>query len=244
MNRAIKDLGLIIFSAAAGSIITFLSVKGYYEAKADKEVESVREAYDRKINQIEGLRTSLAGDIEGPEEIPEEKIIAEKAKSSIVEKLNNKPPLKDYTKYFTEKGEERLNLRETVRDAKADAESDEAVGDSEPSEEEDIEKIDKELNGGHREAIKEGKEPYVIDRSDYELTCSQYDKIDLVYYISDDVLCEEGVNGVEEVNRYDLVGDLIAESGFDQNEDDELLVRNDKLSTDFDICKVYTAYEV
>lgn len=255
MKECVKLSLIFLSGAAVGSLSTFLAVRKTYEIKADLEVSQVKDAYERKLNQIDGIRTSLAGHIHGPEEIPEDKIKMEKTRSSLVNKLNNKPPLKDYTKFFTEKGEidgetvEDLHLKETIRDAKEDALSDgesrnesvdEKVEGGLSDEEKTIDEIDKELNGAHREAIKEGKGPNVIDKADYELTCDHYDKISLLYYIYDDVVCEE--NGIEEVNRYDIVGNLIEETGFNDNEDEALYVRNDRLQSDFELIKVYTRY--
>ena len=224
MNRALKDFCLFSVGAAAGSLTTWLLVKGIYEAKADKEVESVRDAYNRKAKEL-GVRSSLDGDIKGDSEIKDEPIEMARSTSSIAKKMNNKPPLKDYTKFFENPG---------------NTENEEAVSPPEDEPYTDEEAVDAELNGAHRDAIKEGKEPFVIDKSDYELTCEHYDKISLIYYISDDILCEDSG---DEVEREKLIGNLIESSGFDQNEDEELFVRNDRLTSDFEITKIFTKYE-
>lgn len=230
MNSSIKNILIFTFGAFCGSITTYLSVKSYFEDRADKEVESVRNAYNEKVLQFDDKKSTLTGELKGPEEIKE---TIPKSKSSIVNMLNNKPPLKDYTKYFEEKGEDKEDPSDSEH-----PEDDEPYTDEEDRKQ-SIDFIDYQLNGAHRDAIKEGKEPFVIDRSSFELECNHYDKISLVYYISDDVLCEE--NG-EEINRYDYVGYCLDSSGFVQNDDDELFVRNDKLTTDYEITKVYTPY--
>lgn len=224
MNRALKDLCLFSVGAAAGSLITWLLVKEIYETKADKEVESVRDAYNRKAKEL-GVRSSLDGGIKGDSEIKDEPIEMVKSTSSIAKKMNNKPPLKDYTKFF---------------ENPSNPKNEEAVSPPEDEPNTDEEDVDAQLNGAHRDAIKEGKEPFVIDRSDYELTCEHYDKISLIYYISDDILCEDSG---DEVERGGLIGNLIESSGFDQNEDEELFVRNDRLTSDFEITKIFTKYE-
>ena len=82
--------------------------------------------------------------------------------------------------------------------------------------------------------------PYLIDKSDYDLTCSNYDKITLLYYIADDIVINED-NEIEG-NVRSLVGDMISEEGFDQNDEEVMYVRNDKLTSDFEIQKVYSEY--
>lgn len=234
MNRAVRELLIFTVGAAVGGLSTWFGVRKYYEIKADLEVEQVKEAYNNKIAQIDGIKTSLAGDIEGPEEIPSEKIEEIKAKNSIVQKLTNKPPLTDYTKYFEgrKSGEEES---EELQNELAKMEHPE-----EEDREQTLEELDEQLNGAHRKAVEENIGPRLIDRSDFELTCDQYDKISLLYYISDDILCEDNN---DEVNRYDVVGDLLESSGFVDNDDEEMFVRNDKLSTDFEVTKVYTPYD-
>lgn len=230
MNRAFKDLCLFSLGAGIGSLVTFFTVKGIYEAKADKEVESVKEAYNRKAEAF-GVLSSVGGEIKGPSEINDKPVEMVKSTSSIAQKMNNKPPLKDYTKFFE-------NPEESSEEAVSPPE-DEPYTDEEDKLQ-TMECIDSQLNGDHRKALAEDIGPRVIDRSEYELSCEHYDKIALIYYISDDILCED--TG-EEVDRHRLIGDLIEKSGFDQNEDEELLVRNDKLTSDFEITKIYTKYE-
>ena len=237
MKDSLKTLFMFSFGAAVGSVVTFFGVKKYYEVKADLEVESVRDAYNNRISEIEPIKTSIDGDIKGPKTIDsDEKHYSKKNVSDIVKSLNNKPPLTDYTKYFKETKEKESD------DILAESET---PPDDEPyTDEEDkmqtLEYIDHELNGASREAIRDDKPPYVIDRESYELTCDHYDKLDLLYYIHDDILCDDDNT---EVGRMVLLGTCIEESGFADNDDESLFVRNDKTMTDFEITKIYTPYE-
>ena len=251
MNSNVKGVIIFISGAVVGSISTYLAVRKVFELKADEEVASVKKAYQERIDYIDITKNSLDGELEGPETI-EEDVKKQKSTSSIVRDLNNKPPLKDYTKYFKGSGSKDLELKEVVRDARGDAiaegeidpaemegpEDDEPYTDEEDKEEQ-INYEDYELNGAHKSALELDRAPYEIDRSDFELTCSQYDKIPLLYYVSDDVLAEE--TG-EEVEPEGLIGDVLITSGFCGNEEDILLVRNDKLTSDFEVTKVYTNY--
>jgi hypothetical protein len=243
MNSTVKDICLFAFGAAVGTLVTYLSVKEYFERKADMEVESVKEAFEDKLATIEDSKSSIDGELEGPEEIDDG---VPKSSSIISKNLNNKPPLTDYTAYFKEKGMEELKLKETIRDAKEDAlaESEHPEDDEPYTDEEDEEQTliyeDQMLNGEHKKALEEDRAPYIIELSDYELTCASYEKAALLYYVLDDILCEESG---EIVSRFDVVGDCLRTSGFSDNDEERLFVRNDKLMCDYDINKVYTPYE-
>lgn len=252
MNNTLKSVIIFMSGAAVGAVSMYFGVKKYFELKADLEVAEVRDAYDRHMAEIEESRSSLDGELRGESEINEKDIAAEPTKSSIVHALNNKPPLRDYTKYFVEKGnKEELELKEVIRNAKEDAgemidpaELEGPEDDTPYTEEEDNDQtLDYEgyqLNGEHKKALEEDRRPYIIDPSDYELTCSNYEKLTLLYYISDDIVLDESE---EEVNRFDLIGNVIMESGFDENEDEIIFVRNDKLMCDYEVVKVFTQYE-
>lgn len=248
MNSNIKSTIIFLAGAAVGSVVSWLLVKKYYEDKADSEVEEIRRAYDKHLEDLGYIKTSVDGEIEGDKEISEPEPGVKPTRSSLVEKLNNKPPLTDYSKYFKEKGGEDLKLKEVVRDASKDvdpAELEHPEDDEPYTDEEDRDQTldfeDHQLNGEHRKAMMEGRLPYIIEPSDYELTCSNYEKLSLLYYISDDILCEE--EDGEEVSRLDVVGSCIRDSGFDENEEELLFVRNDRLMCDYEINKVFTNYE-
>lgn len=248
MNQNLKSFICFLTGAAAGGVGTWLAVKKYYELKADLEVESVREAYNRKVEKFEPVKSSVDGEIEGPEEIDED-VKQGRTKSSIVKELNNKPPLTDYTKFFKEKGDEKtLDLKETLRDAKSDAEEDIDPAEEESPSEDDmygddettsIEKEDEALNGAHKNA----GPAYVIDISDFELTCANYDKLTIHYYQPDDLLTnEEG----EIIGWSDIIGEEIEHAmdsvGFSDSDDDCIHVRSDKLMCDFEVQKIFDGF--
>lgn len=252
MNSSLKSVLIFISGAAAGSLVTWFSVKKIYELKADMEIEEVKRVYEEKVNELDENRSSKEGTLKGPEEIPED---GEKlSHKEIIERLNNKPDILDYTKYFKPGGEKMDGVAEILRDAKEEADKTglteeqlaemEAPEDDEPySDEEDMDQTleyeDYQLNGASREAIADDKPPYEIEPSDWELTCGNYEKISLIWYQFDQIVAnEEG----ETVDEHLLIGDIISETGFDDNDADVLYVRNDKIMADFEITKVYEAY--
>lgn len=252
MNQNLKNFVCFLTGAAAGGVSTWLAVKKYYELKADLEVESVKEAYNRKVEKFEPVKSSVDGEIEGPDEIDED-IKQGRTKSSIVKELNNKPPLTDYTKFFKEKGNEKtLDLKETLRDAKSDAVAEDSAAkllrdaeeDIDPTKEEspsedDMYGEDEALNGAHKDA----GPSHVIEVSDFELTCANYDKITIHYYQPDDMLTnEEG----EIIGWSDIIGEEIENAmnsvGFSDSDDDCIYVRSDKLMCDFEVQKIFDGF--
>ena len=249
MEKRTSNIIFFLSGTIIGGVSTFFAVKGHFEAKADKEVESVKEAYEKRLEAIDIPKESINGDIKGPDVINDAEPGMEVTKSSIVRELNNKPPLKDYTKFFTGKDEKTLEVKEVTRDPSEDmiemelAESESPEDDSEMTEEEDMEaQADYEmykLNEDHKKALEENRPPYVIDLSDFEMTCSHYFKETLHYYIHDRLVATDDD---EIINVPDALGDCLDTSGFSENGDDLLYVRNDRLMVDYEIDKVFTAF--
>ena len=83
------------------------------------------------------------------------------------------------------------------------------------------------------------KTPYVISPYDFG-EIDTYHQIELTYYEGDDVLEDDEGNVVDD--RTALIGDK-ALSTFGEYEDDAVFVRNEQLSTDFQILKDYRSWE-
>lgn len=246
MNSSVKNILIFISGAAVGAFGMYFGVKKYFETKADLEIEGVKQVYEDRVNEVEVHKSSIDGSLEGPEKIE---------LKETVNRLNNKPDLTDYTKYFNGNGQKMDGVSEILRDAKEDADKDglsedelaerEHPEDDEPyTDEEDrdqtIDAIDHQLNGASREAIKDDKEPYEIDPSDYELTCSNYEKQALLWYQFDEVLADEDEEEV--ADTYRLIGNVLDTSGFKDNDVDAIYVRNDKTMVDYEITKIYEAF--
>jgi len=235
MKRSASNALIFLAGCALGSVSTFFAVKRYFEAKSDKEVESVKSAYEKMAEKKEPVKDSLKGEIKGPDTIEDAEPGVIRTKSSYVNSaLNNKPPLKDYTKFF--KGKEDLEEENM-------AESESPKDDEEMTDEEDLEaQEDYEtymLNEDHKKAMAENRPPYIIELSDFELTCSHYAKVTLHYYVSDDLIVTDDD---EIVSIQDMLGDCIDESGFKDNDEDIMYVRNDRLCVDYEIEKLYTQF--
>lgn len=246
MNSNVKGVLIFVSGMAVGVASTYYFVKKYFEDRTNEEILSVREAYEKRLAEVEPHKSSVTGEITGPKEIDTKEKIKE---------LNNKPDLLDYTKYFRSSGEKPLGSTELIRDAKKDAIENglseeelaemEGPEDDEPyTDEEDrnqtIEYDDYRLNGAHKKALEEHRPPVEIPAEDYALTCDNYEKVSLLYYVPDDTLANEA----EEIVDKDLfVGTCIEDGGFDYNDQEVMYVRNDRLMCDFEITKIYEQFE-
>lgn len=246
MNQSLKEILIFASGAAIGAVSMYYGIKKHFEEKANEEIRQVQDVYNKKVYELESHKTSVDGDLTGPKEID----VKEKVKE-----LNNKPDiLTDYTKYFKGSGEKLTGVSETLRDAKEEADKtglteeelaerehpeDDEPYDSERDYEETLAFEDHMLNGDHRQAVDGMRKPFEIEPSDYELTCANYDKIGLNYYVYDDILANEGEEMVDE----DLfAGDVLEDSGFKTDDSDVIFVRNDRLTTDFEIKKIFSEF--
>ena len=239
MNNIVKNTIIFVSGVCVGGISTYLALKGYFETKADIEIEEARNVYAERLSELEANRSSADGELEGPDDIEVKKA---------VKRLNNKPDLTDYTRYFTDNGERIEGAKEVLRDA-AEAARDEALVETEHPEDDIPEEmtLDEELSfknqivteGGKR-AHSEGKYTYEISDEDYEFTHDNYEKVSFLYFTEDELLIDEDEDVVTEKRL--LIGDVLEESGFMYNDSDVLYIRNDKILCDYEISKVYGSF--
>lgn len=248
MNANVVKALYFVCGATAGATGMYFGLKKYFELKADIEIEACREAYNRRMAEIDKVKSSMDGEIKGPENID---IGKEPRRSSIAKEFNNKPPMTNYGKYFKDATpeDEKLNLRETIRDPKEAlieqdlAESESPEDDEEMDEEEDDEETNEfemyQINKDHQDALREGRAPYLIDPGRFEMECAHYSKITLHYYISDGIITTDED---EVIDENELLGNCIETSGFADDDEDLLFVRNDITMADYEIEKMYTQF--
>lgn len=90
---------------------------------------------------------------------------------------------------------------------------------------------------GGSESMTVGTPPYVIPPEEFDME-DDYDTETLTYY-TDDVLADDSDNIIEDIEN--TVGKDFA-SHFGEFEDDTVFVRNERLKTDYEICKDYRPY--
>jgi hypothetical protein len=114
MNTKTVGFLAFIFGAAAGSIATWQLVKKRYQQIADDEIESVKEAFTRRVNEIEELADEqvrhVLGNSEDSDEIEAEGKAAQarnKADIATVASISQKKKYTDYSKY-SNKGDKEV----------------------------------------------------------------------------------------------------------------------------------------
>ena len=81
--------------------------------------------------------------------------------------------------------------------------------------------------------------PKIITQDDYE-SYHTYDKEELLYYVEDDILTDEYGTLVDD--RHRLLGEAFIKSGFCENSDKTIYIRNGNVSSDYEITKVYGSF--
>lgn len=233
MRREVREL--IIFAAGAliSGVSTWFLCKKYYQQRADEEIASVEKAFTERLNELESEKDDalvVARDaiVKGNEYV--------KNDPGSREFLNNKSTLEgfiktngadrtDYTKYFEKNSKETIEV------------------DGVPSEDDD-EPIDDVSKGGDSVSLGDIK---VV--SPYEITYEEYSTIpgwefkEFYYFKGDGIVVEESDGAEEIVDNYEyLIGDVIENSGFKLDDRRTLYVRNEAISTDFEITKVDGTY--
>lgn len=123
----------------------------------------------------------------------------------------------------------------------------------EPSEEETYEEIASEYDGEEEDddgdasyvvPIKPdlGAVPYIICADDFYNGKPHYDKTTLTYYDGDDTLVDDSEEVITDVEYY-IGGEALSRFGEDEAEPDIVYVRNDKISTDFEVVRAYAKFE-
>lgn len=107
-------------------------------------------------------------------------------------------------------------------------------GDSEESESWDDAQMNK-----HNKNVRD-EPPFIISPDEYD-ELQWHDKMVLIYYIQDRLLVSEHDN--EPIMDVDLlVGDCLERSGFMDNDDSEIFIRNLRIGCDYDVVKDYGNY--
>ena len=221
-----------------------------YEAKAESEIASMRE-YVEKLRQ-EDKKGDLDSQLEfvvsqdGEWSVEEYKELIfdtlttkleemiwsgprkkkEPKPENLVKKDDKKAKQKVTYNSFYKENDEKLGLySEKEAEIRAKFEHPE-----EEYAEEVKEKVEKMTDEG----------PKIIGADEFD-EFEWHDKVTLLYYTEDDTLVVEETNELID-DPEQLVGDLIHTSGFDENDDEVMYVRNIRRGTDYEIAKMYGPY--
>lgn len=260
MNGTLK--GVIIFASgvAVGAVGMYFGLKGYFEMKEEKNVEDVKIAFGKRLDELEDANRKAV-------KVAKEAVIASDAykNGKIGDNESTREALKgvgmmdgiikgkskekvDYTAYSSGRPRDDLYPRE-------EDEGDEELNEADPSEDEatDLEEGNGpvDLGNGRVEMPngdiihttefrkEEDGQPYEISPDDYGAEIG-YDATELMYYQGDGIVADDNDEIVE--NPAVLIGNVIGDSGFDVDGRTSMYVRNDHISTDFEIYKVRGTY--
>ena len=271
MNSTLK--GVIIFSSgvAVGALGMYVGLKKYFEEKEERNVEDVKIAFGKRLDELEEANKKAVnvakeaitssevyknGKI-GDNEATKEALKGVGMIDGIIESKNKEKV--DYTAYSSSSRGKKSEM--TERDELYPREED--VGDEEfddGSDPSDCEATDLEDGNGPvdlgngriempngdiihtTEFRKEGDgQPYEISPDDYGSIIG-YEATELMYYQGDGIVADDNDEIVE--NPAVLIGNVIGDTGFDVDGRTSMYVRNDHISTDFEIYKVRGTYGV
>lgn len=222
MNTNIKIGVALVAGAALGAFGGYSVAKQKYEAKAEEEIEAIRNFYlkreDRQKKAVEGAKKAL--DEYSQESLPNK---TEFDASTI------KTRHTDYAGYSRTSEEIAEALKQYEHPEEDDAYE-------EPDSEEARELFETEqLN----EARKNAPDPKIIKMEDY----GEGDDIEesvLFYYSGDDTLVTEDDEIVDD--PYALIGDALVKYDFKHSRETSIFVRNFKRGVDYEIIKYDGTY--
>lgn len=231
--------GVLIFASGAvvGGLVTWFAVKKYYRKKADAEIESVEKAFTDRINELEDEKEG-ALDAAGKALVAANDYHRDDPKASEI--IRNKSTLDGILKSANA---ERVNYAAYY--------SGNDISDVEKNSKESIEVDDHPHDDGEDgDASENSPEFGVIDsgksRGIYEISETEYgsmvgfDYKELYYYKGDGVMVDDQEEFID--NPEFLVGDVLEKSGFKVDDTRTIYIRNESVSSDFEVIKVQGTY--
>lgn len=263
-----KVISFLVGAGISGAI-TWYFTKKYYETIANSEIESVKEAYGRRLDEIEEA-AGVKMPVDNPDEFTEKEskepvhVITEKEKALMRMQSRSLPPLTEYHKMFTGKPSDALE-EDPVEETEEWVEVEREEKSEEPEEVdpgkvgevafehpeddgEEYQKMDDDLleeaNADVRRAKDASDLPFIIGEVDYNNGRPDFEKLEWLYYTEDGTITDEDD---EEIEDYaDLIGDCLDHAGedgaFAENNLDVLYVRNMAEGVDVAISKIYAAH--
>lgn len=214
----------VIGGALIGAGVTYLVVTKRYERILEKEIRQVKDHYaaqqaKRNEEVKEAIRVANENVKKGVREVSQERANEEdlEALAKRLQDHGYKPDdLLD-----SQSDEERVEVLESMA---IDLEEDAFV---------DIEDV---------QPPRERQEhAFVISRQEYDETEGRHDKVTLYYYVVDDILVGSDEQIVDDV-EYVVGNDALTSFGRDSGDRNIVFVRNDRISTDFEVIRDPRSY--
>ena len=228
-TQILREAFIFIGGLAIGAVGSFVICKTHFQKKADDEIAAVERAFTAKINEAEDAKDE-ALDIASKAIINGNGYNREDPGSQ--EFLRNKSTLEGFVKtaaservnyegFFEKNSKETIEVDDHPRD---DGEDDEGLEDGE---------VVSDMTKRGENGI------YEISYDEYG-SKSGYDFKEVYYYVGDGVVVDDEEQFIE--NPEFLFGDVLHTSGFDSDATRNIYVRNEGISTDFEIMKIDGSY--
>lgn len=219
----LRDILLLSVGAAIGSAITYKIVKEKEERRADEEIERYRELYSKRMNNT--------ADNNEPSDEDYYEALRKLAKPD-----SNESPTDEEIERYTDLIKPYSTGAIIPEDSIDDSPTDQDI-----LEDEDVERIQDDLNEINTPAEKEVVEGspvgYKITFDEFQNERPEYDKVTIKYFPANDLLIDED----------EQVIDIDSTVGFESvesfNDDGTSYARNDHLAIDYEILLIDESWE-
>lgn len=235
--KLFKYILVFTVGAGVGGLVTNQILKNKYSEMAENEIDEVRTYYREKMREVEDKAYKEARKMV---ELLEENESTEKKDDNVEE--DEEETKKDFNKRRKETKRERVDyaamFKEQSKPGSDPAESEHPEDDDEDEDLQIFTEAESENNLKQRIA---DDIPYIITQEEFSNEMLFYDKSTITYYSVDDVLVDENEEMISDVDS--TVGDTALTSfGEGSNDPDIVYVRNEKISTDFEVIRVFKSY--
>ena len=269
-NSGVKGSIIFLFGCLVGAGSMYIGLKKYFENKANTEIEQVKAAFGKRIDEVIEERDKALGVVStkisnnmGYDGVKSEALKDKQVVGGIVSQISSKSDRVDYTSYFKGKYDEAASgvisansssgasvslsndverLNEEVKNLKAMVEE---SGD--PGGPQDDDPLIDDLDDDELDIIPEPIEarrtrpPRIIKEDDYG-SMPGYDYCELYYYVGDKLVVDVETDTIIDNPEY-LIGDSLTKYGFADNAESRIYVRNEALGIDYEVEKKFGSYE-
>lgn len=223
----LKYMAVFVLGGAVGGGVGWIFASKKKDKWCTQQIEEMRAYYEKKAEEEE----EDAPETESFTEVPEEE----------------KEPPKEYVSspMHTEDSLTRESKKEASKAPRHDY-AQHYKGGSELGRDDDYdENYSLGLSATEDAEENQASKPYAISELEFGKDRS-YKTMTLNYYMDNGVITiaddqdEEVIEDFQDVER--LIGDTITEYGFDDNDEDTLYIRNEKMGTEYMIMKMFTSY--
>lgn len=240
-KKLLVNAGVFVAGAGIGFGVGYLVFKKKYQAIAESEIESVREAYAKNAKpkpDLTEIRSTYVIDREGSV-LEQDEVIANEGYFSVAEETDADAFLRAHGRVPTTY--ELIQMGNGIEPS--EAKRDLADGDDVNIPEGNIfegyvEPDPQELaeNADEVTVVRTPDRPYVISSKEWYTNDTDYDQITLTYWADDDVLADDTNRMINEVDE--VVGATnLHRFGFLSEDPDIVYVRNERLKADYEITK-------